>query len=62
MKDTSTNHKCNYTRAERKTSQTEVNKSTITYHTVQSNHIIDWEGATTVDKEGDQQVKEANVI
>ena len=43
-----------FTRSTRKQSETEINKSAITDHAKQCNHIIDWEGAKVVDTEGDR--------
>ncbi len=40
-----------YTRAERKVSETEYNKSALTDHAAQHNHLIDWEGTKFVDRE-----------
>ena len=40
-----------YTRSERKASETEYNKSAITDHAAQNNHVIDWEGTRFVDRE-----------
>ena len=40
-----------YTRAERKASETEQNKSAITDHVAINNHLIDWEEAKVIDKE-----------
>ncbi len=40
-----------YTRAERKASETEYNKSALTDHAAQKNHLIDWEGTRFVDRE-----------
>ena len=51
-----------YTRKERSQSVTEMNKSAITDHTVQENHVIDWEGTRVVDREShamSRRVKEA---
>ncbi|XP_072039403.1 uncharacterized protein [Amphiura filiformis] len=51
-----------YTRARRKESTTEFNKSAITDHVAADNHVIDWEGATILDKEANQfkrKVREA---
>ncbi len=51
-----------YTRGEKKRSLSVMNKSTITDHTTQENHVIDWEGAKVVDRESHKRrrhVKEA---
>ena len=51
-----------YTRAERKTSLTEFNKSAVTDHAHRHNHLIDWDNTRILDREGDtrtRQVKEA---
>ncbi len=51
-----------YTRSTRKVSETEVNKSAITDHAKQCNHVIDWEGAKVIDSESDKYrrwIKEA---
>ena len=61
-KDVSCHQLSNYTRAESKTSLTEYNKIGITDHSVQENHVIDWEGAKAVDRESDtraRQIREA---
>ena len=62
MKDVESNKKTNYTRSERKSSLTTFNKSAITDHVIQNNHIIDWNRVKVIDREGDTrtgQVKEA---
>ena len=51
-----------YTRSMRKVSETEVNKSAITDHAKQCDHVIDWEGAKVIDSESDRYrrwIKEA---
>ena len=61
MKDVESNKKTNYTRSERMSSLTTFNKSAITDHVIQNNHIIDWNGVKVIDREGDtrtRQVKE----
>ena len=62
MKDVETNKK-NYTRSERKSSLTTFNKSAVTEHFIQNNHMIDWNGVKWKEnREGDtrtRQVKEA---
>ena len=61
-KDVNTHQLKNYTRSERTASLSDYNKSGITDHSVQQNHMIDWEGAKAVDRESHlrtRQVKEA---
>ena len=61
-KDVNSHQKSNFTRSGRKESLTEYNKSGITDHSVQANHLIDWEGTKIVDRESDlraRQMKEA---
>ena len=41
-----------YTRSKTKTSEKEMHKSAITDHMTQQNHIVDWAGATFVDRIG----------
>jgi uncharacterized protein YjbK len=51
-----------YTRSQRKVSEKEYNKSAITDHTTQENHVIDWNNIKIVAKESDlrtRQIKEA---
>ena len=51
-----------FTRAQRKESLTEINKSAITDHIAQENHVIDWEGAKLLEREDDvikRRIKEA---
>ena len=43
--------KSSFTRAKRKESLTEMNKSAITEHVARENHIIDWDNAKILDKE-----------
>ena len=40
-----------FTRAERKASQSEFNKSAVTDHAVKNNHVIDWENVSLLDRE-----------
>ena len=40
-----------YTRANRKASTSEQHKSAITDHVAQENHVIDWEGASILDRD-----------
>ncbi|XP_072051726.1 uncharacterized protein [Amphiura filiformis] len=47
----------NYTRAKRKESLTEQNKSAITDHISQENHVINWEGAKIIDKDSNQHTR-----
>ena len=35
-----------------------MNKSAITDHINSTNHVIDWEGAKIIDKEGDQKTRQ----
>ena len=54
-----------YTRETRKQSETDRWKSAITDHVCQNNHVIDWESARLVEREGDWKtrgIKEAIVI
>ena len=46
-----------FTRAVRKESVDEVNKSAITDHVSQQNHVIDWEGAKVIDKDSCKQTR-----
>ena len=39
-----------YAKSEKKRSQSTKNKSALTDHTTTGNHLIDWEGATVVDR------------
>ena len=51
-----------FTRATRQGSQSEVNKSVITDHVNQCNHVIDWKNTSILDKEQDRykrRVREA---
>ena len=51
-----------FTRSQRKTSQSEINKSAITDHAVINNHIIDWKNTTIIDNEENymkRKIKEA---
>jgi len=51
-----------FTKAEKKQSLTEYNKSAITDHVNYTNHVIDWEGSIILDREGDirtRQIREA---
>ncbi len=43
-----------YTRSNRRESEKEVNKSAITDHARQHDHVIDWEGAQPLDRESDK--------
>ena len=43
-----------FTRAQRKESTSELNKSAITEHIAQENHDIDWDGAKILDRDSDQ--------
>ena len=54
------NTKTQFTRSERKSSITSYNKSAITDHVNQKNHVIDWEGTQTVDREGDTRTRQVN--
>ena len=60
-KDVNTHQLKNYTRSERAASLSDYNKSGITDHSVQQNHMIDWEEAKAADRESHlrtRQVKE----
>ena len=46
-----------YTRSERKTSETELNKSAVTDHVSRNNHVIDWENVKIVDRESDDRTR-----
>ncbi len=62
VKDLENTPKEQYTRGERKKSESIMHKSAITDHAIRANHVIDWEGAEVVDKESHtrrRQVKEA---
>jgi hypothetical protein len=62
MKDVEQNSGGSFTRAARKESLTQINKSAITDHVKQNNHQIDWEGVSVLDREGDwrtRTIKEA---
>ena len=43
-----------FTRAQRKESTSELNKSAITDHIAQENHVIDWDGAKVLDRDSNQ--------
>ena len=45
------------TRAERRYSQAEVNKSAVTDHAVGKNHVIDWDNACVVQSESDDRTR-----
>ncbi len=51
---TEVTQKRKYTRSERKASVTEYNKSALTDHASQNNHVIDWEGTRFVDREAQE--------
>ena len=62
LKDVEVNKKGVFTRATKKESLTEMNKSAITDHVNQHNHDIDWDGASVIDRESDwktRTIKEA---
>ena len=46
-----------FTRANRKASTSEKHKSTITDHIAQENHVIDWEGATILDRDSNSATR-----
>ena len=46
------------TRSQRKTSLTQLNKSAITDHVCQQNHIIDWEEVNVIDREDNRQKRQ----
>ena len=46
-----------FTRANRKASTSEQHKSAITDHIAQENHIIDWEGATILDRDSNSTTR-----
>ena len=61
-KDVEAKAEMKYTRSQRKTSEKEFNKSAITDHAVQANHVISWDNTTIVAKDSDtrtRQVREA---
>ena len=54
-----------FTRAQRKESTSELNKSAITDHIAQENHVIDWDGAKILDRDSNQftrKIREAICI
>ena len=51
-----------YTRDRKRQSQTEMWGSAITDHTMKENHVTDWDSAKIVERERDDQVKEAVYI
>jgi hypothetical protein len=60
--DVTSNTNSQFTRSQRKISQSTIHKSAITDHTTQENHEIDWENAKIIDKETHKRrrhVKEA---
>ena len=61
-KDAETKADIKFTRSQRKTSEKEFNKSAITDHAAQANHVIDWNNTTIVAKDSNtrsRQIKEA---
>jgi len=46
-----------YTRSSRKQSQSEQNKSSITDHVNQENHVINWNEATIIARESDKTTR-----
>ena len=46
-----------FTRSQRKSSQAEFNKSAITDHATQNNHVIDWENIKIIDKDSNTKVR-----
>jgi hypothetical protein len=61
-KDVESKEDVRYTRSQRKVSEKEYNKSAITDHTTQENHVIDWNNIKIVAKESElrtRQIKEA---
>ena len=46
-----------YTRSSRKQSQSEQNKSAITDHVKQENHVINWNEATIIAREADKTTR-----
>ncbi|XP_060081246.1 uncharacterized protein LOC132560600 [Ylistrum balloti] len=61
-KDTERQEEKKFTRSERKQSESQINKSAITYHAMQENHVIDWENSKVLDRENHllkRQIKEA---
>ncbi len=46
-----------YTRATRIKAQAEEHKSAIANHAARNNHVINWEAAKVIDKEGDREKK-----
>ena len=57
QKDVKENQKKTYTRAMRKTSLTELNKSAVTDHVNKYNHEIDWENTKVVAKETNEYIR-----
>ncbi len=57
QKDVNNNSKGQYTRAIRKTSDSEWNKSAMTDHANTNNHEINWEGSKIIDKENNEKTR-----
>ena len=60
LKVVEVNKKGAFTRATKKESLTELNKSAITDHMNQHNHDIDWQGARIIDRENDWKTRTIN--
>ncbi|XP_060082434.1 uncharacterized protein LOC132561750 [Ylistrum balloti] len=61
-KDTESQEEKKFTRSERKQSESQINKSAITDHAMQENHVIDWENSKVLERENHllkRQIKEA---
>ena len=54
-KDVKSKDQKRFTRSERKTSESEFNKSALTDHTNRRNHVIDWENTRIVDRDNDNK-------
>ena len=46
-----------YTRAQRKSSTSEIHKSAITKHVANSNHVIGWDEAKIIDQQNNKMAK-----
>ena len=54
-KDIKTKEQKKFTRAERKTSESEYNKSALTDHSMRNNHVIDWNNTKILDRDSDNK-------
>ena len=57
QKEVEAHKKRKYTSSSRKQSQSEENKSAITDHVNQENHVIDWNEATIIARESDKTTR-----